>query len=109
MNYEEVFKMLDNGVDPNLPIYGFESWSYDAYNPDASGYDFITYRVLDEISDVAMIRLLRAYGAKSTKDVIKEREEKEREERRRKEQAHKQHSNALVNSLLNKRTLPTCD
>lgn len=61
-DYEGVFQMLENGANPNLPLYDIFTDSID------NGLDYVryeaTYHVLDYVSDKAMIKLLRSYGAK---------------------------------------------
>lgn len=98
--------MLENGADPNLPLYDIFSDSID------NGLDYIryeaTYHILDHVSDKAMIKLLRSYGAKTSREMAEEERKKREQERKRKKQEHETRSNALVDSLLNKRQLPVC-
>lgn len=98
--------MLENGADPNLPIYGLRGYSYD--NGLITGTDMVKYRLLEDISDKAMIKLLRSYGAKTSQEITEEERKKREQERKRKEQEHETRSNVLVDSLLNKRQLPVC-
>lgn len=105
-DYEGVFEMLENGADPNLPIYGLRGYSYD--NGLITGTDMVKYRLLEDISDKAMIKLLRSYGAKTSQEITEEERKKREQERKRKEQEHETRSNVLVDSLLNKRQLPVC-
>lgn len=103
-DYDAVFKMLEDGADPNLPIYVVVGYSYD--NGLITGSENVTRHILDLVSDEAMIKLLRAYGSKTPREISKENWEKKRREAELKEQEHKIRSNAQVNSLLQKRQLP---
>lgn len=96
LDYEKVFEMLDKGIDPNLPIY---------YGRIETHWK---EHILDDVSDEAMIKLLRSYGAKSSQDMRREEEEKRLAEKERKELEHKKRSDTLVENLLNKRQLPIC-
>jgi hypothetical protein len=55
-----------------------------------------------------MIKLLRSYGAKTSREMAEDEWKKREQERKRKEQEHETRSNVLVDSLLNKRQLPVC-
>lgn len=110
-DYEGVFEMLENSADPNTIFYRTEGYSYD--NGLITGTEKVPYRLLDIVSDKAMIKLLRSYGAKTSEEIAKEHQkkaeeerEKKEQERKRKEQEHETRSNVLVDSLLNKRQLP---
>ena len=93
-DYEGVFQMLENGANPNLPLYDIFTDSID--------------NGLDYVSDKAMIKLLRSYGAKTSREMAEDEWKKREQERKRKEQEHETRSNVLVDSLLNKRQLPVC-
>lgn len=75
-DYEGVFEMLENGTDPNLPLYDIFSDSID------NGLDYVryeaTYHILDHVSDKAMIKLLRSYGAKTSREMAEEERKKKR-------------------------------
>lgn len=105
-DYEGVFQMLENGANPNLPLYDIFTDSID------NGLDYVryeaTYHVLDYVSDKAMIKLLRSYGAKTSREMAEDEWKKREQEQKRKEQEHETRSNVLVDSLLNKRQLPVC-
>lgn len=78
-DYEGVFEMLENGTDPNLPLYDIFSDSID------NGLDHVryeaTYHVLDYVSDKAMIKLLRSYGAKTSREMAEDEWKKREQER----------------------------
>lgn len=74
-DYEGVFQMLENGANPNLPLYDIFTDSID------NGLDYVryeaTYHVLDYVSDKAMIKLLRSYGAKTSREMAEDEWKKE--------------------------------
>ena len=60
---------------------------------------------LDDVTDKAMIKLLRAYGAKTSKELEKERIERKKQEYQQQKQEHETRSNILVETLLKKKQL----
>ena len=81
-DYEGVFEMLENGLDPNLLLDRDDN-----------------RRILDRVRDESMVKLLRAYGAKSTEEVVLEEEKKLKE----KQEHERQRRERLVDDLLKKR------
>lgn len=118
LDYEGVFEMLDKGLDPNLSLYTVvpRFYTYDGYSEEERDHYYVECHVLDDVSDSAMIKLLRAYGAKTTSEMAKEKyaarlEEYQRstEEHRRRVLEHQKRSNTLVEKLLEERQLPRHD
>ena len=98
-DYEGVFEMLENGVDPNLPMY--PSLPEDCKNDSSSRYSWHIMDYFINHDDKAMIKLLRAYGAKSSEEILNEERRKTDEEIKREEQRRE----LFVDSLLKKRQL----
>lgn len=93
--------MLENGADPNVSFKRTEIYCYGHEDKYTSTY-ITKVHVLDYIFDKAMIKLLRAYGAKTFSERQAEEREREEQERKRLEQEHL----ALVDHLLEKRQFP---
>ena len=106
LQFETVFRLLENGADPNAPIYTISCISGD------NGLDYYEEKciihVLDHVDDKAMIRLLRSYGAKTSTDMEKEEREKKKKEREQAQLEHDIQAGALVDSLLHKQTQSVC-
>lgn len=100
-DYKGVFELLEAGVNPNLPVYEVSTESID------HGLDYYNYRhimhVLDCIYDTAMVRLLREYGAKTSKELSNEEAEGYRRKIDKDRKEHERRSNALVDDLLRQR------
>ena len=103
LQFEKVFELLENGADPNALVY--VAWFETIDNGMAPAY----YRqnvvhILDLVKDKAMIKLLRSYGASTSREMAAR-------ERYQEEQAQREHdiqSGILVDSLLSKQTRRVC-
>ena len=107
LQFETVFRLLENGADPNAPVY--IAWFETIDNGMAPAYyheDKV--HILDFVNDKAMIRLLRSYGAKTSTDMEKEEREKKKKEREQAQLEHDIQAGALVDSLLHKQTQSVC-
>lgn len=100
-DYKGVFELLEAGVNPNLPVYEVLTDTVDN-GPDYYEYKAKTH-VLDDISDKAMMRLLREYGAKTSQEISKEEAEQYKRKINEAREEHERRSNALVDDLLSQR------
>ena len=107
LRFETAFRLLENGADPNAPVY--VAWYETIDNGMAPSYyreDIV--HILDSVKDKAMIKLLRSYGAKTSKDMATEEREKKKKEEEHAQLEHDIQAEALVDSLLRKQTQSVC-
>lgn len=71
------------------------------------GLDYYTYKdirhVMDYTFDKAMMKLLRTYGAKTSRGISVEEEAKRSKEWNRQKKEHEESSNLIVEALLNRK------